>query len=120
VAVSVVHYLDNYFNYEAFPTTDRLPAPSAGLIGVAWFVFTAAGLLGFVLYRQRSAMALACVLLAFYSLSGLVGVGHYAAPEMLEAPWWRQAHVIADIACGIAMLAFVVVSWRRWREAGPL
>src|SRR5215213_6800160 len=104
VAVSVVHYVDNYFNYSAFPTTDALPAPSAGLVGFSWFAFTAAGVLGYVLFREGRHLRAACVLLAYYSLSGLVGFGHYAASAMFDAVWWRQAHVIADIACGIAML----------------
>lgn len=34
--VSVVHYVDNYVNYEDYPQPgpgDDLPAPSAGLVG---------------------------------------------------------------------------------------
>src|SRR3954453_17857026 len=103
VAVSVVHYVDNYFNYSDFPTTDRIPAPSAGLVGFGWFAFTAAGVLGYVLFRQGRRLGAACAFLAWYSLSGLVGFGHYASADMFHAPWWRQAHVIADIVCGIAM-----------------
>jgi hypothetical protein len=112
VAVSVVHYVDNYFNYSDFPTTDRLPTPSAGLVGFAWFAFTAAGVLGYALFRQGCRLGAACAFLAYYSLSGLVGLGHYAAPGMVHAPWWRQAHVVADIACGIAMLAFAAWAYR--------
>ena len=121
VAVSVIHYADNYVNYDAFPTTDRLPAPSASLVGASWFAFTAAGALGYALFRGGRRSALASALLAYYSLSGLVGFGHYAASGMLEAPWWRQAHVIADIACGIGVLAFAVWAWRRFggRDAPP-
>ncbi len=31
-------------------------------------------------------------------------------------PWWRQLHVAADIACGVAILAFVVWALRRRRR----
>lgn len=112
VAVSVVHYTDNYFNYDAFPQPDSaIPDPSKTVIGAAWFVFTAAGLTGYFLYRTRYRLA-AAGCLAFYSISGLVGFGHYLAPEMTDAVWWRQAHVVADIALGIAMLSFAMWSAR--------
>jgi hypothetical protein len=112
VAVSVVHYTDNYFNYSDFPINDSLPAPSAGLVGFSWFAFTAAGLLGYVLFRQGRRLGAACAFLALYSGSGLVGFGHYAASAMFDAPWWRQAHVIGDIVCGIAILTFAAWSYR--------
>jgi hypothetical protein len=119
VAVSVVHYADNYLNYDSFPTADDLPAPSAGLVGFSWFAFTAAGLLGYVLFRRGRHMRAACLLLGYYSLSGLVGLGHYAAPAMFDAVWWRQAHVIADIGCGIAVLAFAVWAFRSLASPRP-
>ncbi len=66
IAVSIVHYADNYFNYDAFPTGDDLPAPSRGLVGASWFFFTAAGIAGYVLFR-RGRIGPACALLAYYS-----------------------------------------------------
>lgn len=107
VVVSVVHYADNYFNYEDFPLSDTLPNPSRGLVAFAWFLFTAAGIAGFVLFRRRS-YAVAALLLGFYAGSGLVGFGHYATEGMTDAIWWRQAHVVADILLGTAMLGFAV------------
>ena len=115
IAVSVVHYLDNYLNYEDFPTSPDVPAPSKTLVGLSWFGFTAAGVLGYLLFRRASQLGLACLLLGLYSLSGLVGFGHYTAAGMLAAPWWRQAHVIADIACGVAVAAFALLAWQRYR-----
>jgi hypothetical protein len=47
-------------------------------------------------------------LLAVYSISGIIGIGHYAADGMTDAVWWRQAHVVADIALGLAVFAFAV------------
>jgi hypothetical protein len=84
VAVSVVHYVDNYVNYADYPLPAEdaaLPAPSAELIAVSWFVFTAAG---------------------------LVGVGHYTSLGALDMVWWRHTHVVADILCGIGVLAFAL------------
>lgn len=108
--VSVVHYLDNYVNYSDYPQPEPgdLPAPSAAVIGVSWFVFTACGVLGawWWLHGRRVAAAVA---LAVYSVSGLIGVGHYLVPGATDMPLWRQAHVVVDIACGVAVLAFA--SW---------
>ena len=118
VAVSIVHYADNYFNYDEFPQSETLPNPSAALVGLSWFLFTAAGAAGYLLFRRRS-YVLACISLGFYSGSGLVGILHYSAEGMTEAVWWRQAHVIADILLGAAMLAFAVWAALSLREGQP-
>lgn len=107
--VSVVHYVDNYVNYADYPEPgpDDLPAPSATLIAAAWFVFTASGLLG-LWWWLRGRRVLAAFALAGYAVSGLVGIGHYTVPGATSMPWWRQAHVVLDIACGVAIVAFAV------------
>ena len=119
VVVSVVHYADNYFNYADFPEPTSGPAPSKGLVGASWFLFTAAGLAGYVIFRRSGPTVAALVLLAFYSGSGLVGFGHYTVAGATDMPIWRQAHVVADIALGIAMLVFVLRAASR-RRAGTV
>ncbi|MEJ7715635.1 MAG: hypothetical protein WKF40_08020 [Thermoleophilaceae bacterium] len=99
--------MDNVANFGEYPEPTSGPAPSRALIALSWFVFTAFGAAGLVLFaRRRIRPAVAC--LAVYSVSGLVGLGHYTVPGATDMPWWRQLHVIADIACGIAVLAFAV------------
>lgn len=115
VAVSVVHYSDNYFNYHDYPRSGTLPNPSAALVGLAWFGFTAAGLLGWLEFR-REPTDRSLVLLAFYSGSGLVGFLHYSVAGATHMPWWRQAHIVSDIACGLAMFGFVL--WASSRRRG--
>lgn len=108
VVVSIVHYTDNYLGYDSYPHKGApIPDPAATTILVAWFVFTALGIAGYVLYR-RGRIRPAVLLLAAYSGSGLIGIGHYTVPGMTDAVWWRQAHVIADILLGMAMLATAV------------
>jgi len=104
VVVSIVHYTDNYVNYPDYPQPRTGPNPSGGLVLGAWFAFTAAGLAGYLLFRRRPS-DLALILLAAYSGSGLVGIGHYLVPGATSMPWWRQAHVCLDIACGIAVFS---------------
>jgi hypothetical protein len=106
VVVSIVHYTDNYVNYDDYPQGKSLN-PSAGLVLGAWFAFTAAGLAAYLLFRRRPS-DLALLLLAAYSGSGLIGIGHYLVPGATSMPWWRQVHVSLDIACGIAMFSFIV------------
>lgn len=60
----------------------------------------------------------AAALLAVYSLSGLVGLGHYRAPGISELAWWRHAHIWVDIVCGAAVLAFAGWSVHRHRRPG--
>ncbi len=112
IAVSVVHYVDNVAAYEAYPEPASGFAPSRELIAASWFAFTAFGLAGYVLLRRnRDLAAAAC--LAAYSGSGLIGFGHYTVDGATGMPWWRQAHIVADIACGIAVLAFAFWLVRR-------
>ena len=103
--VSVVHYVDNVGNHDAYPQGGDLPTPSAGSIAVAWFVFTASGAIGAWLFLRGSRGVAACFL-AGYALSGLVGLGHYTVPGATSMPWWRQGHVVLDVLCGAALLVF--------------
>lgn len=118
VAVSIIHYTDNYVNYHDYPQSRTLPNPSAALVLGAWFAFTAAGLAGYLLFRRRPS-GLALILLAAYSGSGLVGIGHYLVPGATSMLWWRQAHVCFDITCGIAVFSFAMWAARA-RRHGPL
>lgn len=109
--VSVVHYVDNVVNYADYPQPGpgEPPAPSATLIGAAWFLFTASGLLGIRLFR-RGRIVPAAWALAGYAVSGLIGLGHYTVSGATSMPWWRQAHVVADVLCGVLILGFAVWS----------
>ena len=116
-AVSVVHYVDNVMNYADYPPPDpgALLAPTAVVIAIAWFVFTAAGLSGLWLWFRRSIVG-AALAFASYSVSGLIGLGHYTVPGATAMPWWRQTHVVIDILCGFAVLGFSMWAVLRRRE----
>jgi hypothetical protein len=103
VVVSIVHYTDNFANYDDYPHGNG-PEPSAGVVLAAWFVLTPSGFVGWWLY-MRGEIRRAAMLLIVYSTSGLVGIGHYTVAGMTDQPAWRQAHVIADILLGAGMFA---------------
>ena len=120
VAVSVVHYVDNVVNYEDYPQPGPgdLPAPSAPTIAVAWFVFTASGALAVWFWLRRRVTA-AAVALTAYSVSGLIGLGHYTAPGAPRwcgggrRTWWPTSPAVAIF--GFALWA----AFSRGRSAPP-
>lgn len=116
VAVSVVHYTDNYLAFDRYPQGGPGPEIGADTIWIAWVVLTSFGVAGYAFYR-RGRVVPGAALLGVYSLSGLVGLGHYSAPGMSALEWWRHLHIWADIACGAAVLAFAVWSVQRSRDA---
>ncbi len=121
VLVSVVHYVDNYVNYDDFPVPGpdaAVPAPSAELVAVGWFVFTAFGAVGLLLWLRRHITS-AAIALTGYSLSGLVGIAHYTVPGAGDMVWWRQAHVLTDIVCGAAVLGFALWAAKNSSELIP-
>jgi len=119
--VSVVHYVDNYVNYDDYPVPGpdaAVPAPSARLIAVAWFVFTAVGIVGLLLWLRRHITS-AAIALTGYSLSGLIGIAHYTVPGAGDMVWWRQLHVVTDIACGAAVFGFALWAAKNSSELIP-
>jgi hypothetical protein len=110
VAVSVVHYVDNYANYANYPVPaagSGLPAPSKSMVGLSWFVFTFFGAVAVVMWRRRRIVGAALSLVA-YSASGLVGLAHYAVPGATSMARWRQGHVVMDIVCGLVLCGFAL------------
>lgn len=112
VLISVVHYGDNYWNWADYPQPDSGPAPSQAVVGISWFVYAALAAAGYLLFTRGRVRA-AAVCLALYSTSGLIGVGHFTVEGAFDMPLWRQAHIVADIAGGIAILAFCLWVVRR-------
>ena len=116
IPLSVIHYTDNYVSFEIYPQVHLLGrdlTPDA--IWIGWIVFIAAGLLGYRLYR-RGQIIPACAALAFYSISGLISVGHYAVPGMSSVVWWRHVAIWIDIALGAAVLLFALWSAQGTRQ----
>jgi hypothetical protein len=114
IGISIVHYVDNTLNYDAYPQPTSGPAPSQLVVGLSWFAFTAFAMAAYVLLRRGRTTA-AAICLALYSGSGLVGLGHYTVPGATDMPWWRQAHIVADITCGVALLTCALWLARRSR-----
>jgi hypothetical protein len=117
IAFSLVHYTDNYLAFDLYP-----PGEFAGLeltrdsVWIGWLVFTAGGLLGYWLYVRGQVVA-ACAALSFYSISGLISIGHYAEAGMSELAWWRHVAIWIDITLGAAIFLFAFWTALRVRRA---
>jgi hypothetical protein len=116
IPLSLVHYTDNYVSFDLYPAGELAGIEvTRDSIWQSWLVFTAAGLLGYWLYARGHVLA-ACAALSFYSVSGLISIGHYATPGMSELAWWRHAAVWVDITLGASILLFCFWSALTRRE----
>jgi hypothetical protein len=115
VASSIVHYSDNYLAFERYPEGGAGPDIGADTIWIAWILFTAFGIAGYLAHRRGQIRA-GAALLAVYSLSGLIGLGHYTAPGTSALAWWRHVHIWVDVLCGAAVLAYAAWSVRGSRS----
>jgi hypothetical protein len=117
VPLSLLHYTDNYLAFDLYP-----PGEVAGLevtrdsVWIGWLVFTGGGLLGYWLYVRGQVLP-ACTALSFYSVSGLISIGHYAEPGMSDLAWWRHAAIWIDVTLGAAILLFAFWAAFRVRRA---
>jgi hypothetical protein len=118
VASSIGHYTDNYLAFDRYPNDGVGPDVTANSVWIAWVVFTAVGVAGYLLYR-RGDIRRGSALLAAYSVSGLISLGHYTAPGMSELAWCRHVNIWVDILCGVAVLAFAIWSVRQTRGYAP-
>ena len=106
VAVSIVHYVDNTARYDDYVQgTSTLVA--RWMVPASWILFTAAGVAGLLLY-ERGRYGAAAGLLAFYSVSGLIGFAHYQSISPTDFDALQNTFIVLDIACGAVILAFAI------------
>lgn len=110
VAESFVHYADNTLRFDDYGS-DHPPAISSWItqwmIPLSWVLFTAAAYLGYRAYRERR-WPQAAAWLGAYSASGLVSVLHFVDIKPSDLSPFQNTFVFADVAFGVAMLAFAV------------
>ncbi|HEU4481140.1 MAG TPA: hypothetical protein VFS18_04580, partial [Actinomycetota bacterium] len=74
VAVTAVHYTDNYVSIDDYPQPGYI---NQELVALAWILLTLIGVAGYLFYRDRKPLAGVSYLLV-YSYTGLSSLGHYA------------------------------------------
>ena len=109
--LSIVHYVDNTLRFDDYsPDPGLITRPT---IPLAWVVFTAFGIWGYVQYR-RGEWGRAAIGLAVYSISGLIGPFHYTTVSPSDFDWFQNLFVVLDSLAGLAVLG--VAAWLAWRS----
>ena len=108
VALSGVHYYDNTVRFEDYTggkaSDGFITRP---VIPISLVLFTIAGIAG---YRALKAgnRRLAGVGLAVYSVSGLIGLGHYTTVSPSEFSAFQNTFIALDFLAGLAVLILAV------------
>ncbi|MDQ4124552.1 MAG: hypothetical protein M3134_02985 [Actinomycetota bacterium] len=112
VALTAIHYTDNYLYFDEYPQPGSL---RRWQVYAAWLVLTAIGAAGYALYaRGFSAPAYVCLIV--YSYTGLSSLGHYLYGSLDDFSAKQHVFILVDGLTGAAVLAFVawsVVTRRR-------
>jgi hypothetical protein len=115
IVSSVFHYTDNWLRYDQYPQ-DEPRLVLQPMVPVSWLVFTAAGIWGYVQFRNGRWRA-AAYALAFYSVSGLISPIHYTADAPLsDYDAFQHTFILTDGVAGLAVLVFAVWAWAQARR----
>ena len=105
--LSLVHYTDNYVNFDLYPQEGAFLEISRDLVWISWLIFVAGAVAAWFAWR-RGRVEAACMGLALFSVSGLISLGHYTAEGMSRLAAWRHVFIWVDILLGAAILAFAL------------
>ena len=99
-------------------TSDAIASPQASRIrsrvAVTDRAFAAAAVAGYRRFTQGH-FSVAGVYLAVYSLSGLIGTGHYLGVSIRDLSVFQNVFVFLDVALGATVLAFAIWTARQAR-----
>ncbi|MEW6474200.1 MAG: hypothetical protein AB1679_18260 [Actinomycetota bacterium] len=104
--LSVVHYIDNTVRFDDY-TGGQDGFVTQAMIPISWVLFTAAGIAG---YRALKAgnHGLGGALLGVYSVSGLIGIGHYTTVSPGDFNAFQNTFIALDFLAGLAVLVLAV------------
>ena len=105
VVVSLVHYTDNYLAFDTYPQDGAVVEIARDLVWISWLIFAGFAFAAWRLWERGSIRA-SCMCLAVFSVSGLIGPGHYTAGGMSELAAWRHVFIWVEFALAAAILAF--------------
>jgi len=116
-AASLFHYTHNAEFLNEYP---NLPAwLTRAQVYAAWLGVTAVGLIGYLLVRRRHQLA-GLIVLGFYGVLGLDGLGHYAVAPTSAHTFTMNLTIGLEVATALLLLTAVAVFmlklFRRHRE----
>jgi hypothetical protein len=118
VALTLFHFTDNTINIDTYPQAGWQPDWFEVVVAGAWFLYTAVGVAGYVLYRrERWRAAHACLLIYGYLVISSLGHFFYGAPSELTPR--AVVSVFVDVAAGSAVIAIAIWSILARRAHAP-
>lgn len=106
IVLTLFHFTDNYVSIETYPQPDWITGP---VVIVSWLLFTAVGMLGYMLYRRRRFGAANAALLV-YAYAGLSSLLHFLNGSPDEFTTRGLISVFTDGLAGSAVLALALWS----------
>lgn len=104
--LSVVHYIDNTVRYDDY-TGGQDSFITRPMIPISWGLFVAAGITGYR-YLKQGNRSRGGWLLAVFSLSGLVGVGHFTTVSPSDFSAFQNVFIALDFLAGLAVFVLAV------------
>ena len=104
--LSVVHYVDNTVRFDDY-TGGKKGFVTRGMIPLSWVLFTAAGVAGYRALKQGNG-GLGGSLLGAFSVSGLIGLGHYTTVSPSDFDWFQNTFIALDFLAGLAVFVMAV------------
>ena len=104
--LSVVHYIDNTVRFDDY-TGGKTGFVTQAMIPVSWVLFTAAGVAGYRALKQGN-RGLGGSLLGVYSVSGLIGLGHYTTVSPRDFDWFQNTFIALDFLAGLSVFVLAV------------
>jgi hypothetical protein len=104
--LSVVHYIDNTLRYDDY-TGGQDSFITRPMIPISWVLFVAAGITGYR-YLKQGNRSRGGWLLAVFSLSGLVGVGHFTTVSPSDFSAFQNVFIALDFLAGLAVFVLAV------------
>ena len=120
IALTAFHFTDNIVNVDTYPRQEWLSGSFIQIAGlIFWPLFSAFGVIGYLLYR-RGRFPLAHVYLLAFSYLGLVSLLHFTAGSPSELTTRGLVSVLIDGVCGVTVLAITLRSIIARRRAAAL
>jgi hypothetical protein len=109
IALTLFHFTDNAVNVDTYPAAGWQPDWFEFVVAVAWFAYTAVGVVGYRLYEQgRLRPAHACLLIYGYLVISSLGHFLYGSPDELTTR--GLISVFVDVAAGSVVIAVALWS----------
>lgn len=107
IAISIVHYTDNTIRWDVYTGGEDSLIPR-WLVPVSWFMFTGAGIAGFLAFRDGR-FSRAARWLSLCSVGGLIDPFHFTTVSASDFDAYQLVFIWGDFVIGgLGVLAFAV------------